>query len=294
MIMTPIISKRFRIVVSVSVGTTGAYLFLCTFPILAICAFPSPGQQGNQAFEYLFFMLLFAISLGVTTTMFVLLTPPGETHRSIGTLRLLRAWMVLNLVPLVFPLRCIPLWNQQSVFQGIGAVVAGLLILWSPDIVVKYLRLGGEPMRWTPRRRWSRTTNLFVVVPVFLIVLIATPYAIETIFGNALIRFLTRLFISEAVSLALIIGFCGTVAYLVARGLLVLLEWKRIPLNALVCDGCGYDLTGNLSGKCPECGIPSRAIMCEKCGYVLSGNTSGVCPECGIAISSGVAPLPSQ
>jgi hypothetical protein len=31
-----------------------------------------------------------------------------------------------------------------------------------------------------------------------------------------------------------------------------------------ICDRCGYDLTGNTSGKCPECGLriaPKRAVI---------------------------------
>ena len=31
---------------------------------------------------------------------------------------------------------------------------------------------------------------------------------------------------------------------------------KRRPRNAHQC-GCGYDLTGNVSGRCPECGQPT-------------------------------------
>jgi hypothetical protein len=27
--------------------------------------------------------------------------------------------------------------------------------------------------------------------------------------------------------------------------------WRRLPH---ICNGCGYDLTGNTSGRCPECG----------------------------------------
>ncbi len=41
---------------------------------------------------------------------------------------------------------------------------------------------------------------------------------------------------------------------------------------------CGYDLTGNQSHVCPECG---RATTCAGCGYDLTGNTTSVCPECG-------------
>lgn len=28
----------------------------------------------------------------------------------------------------------------------------------------------------------------------------------------------------------------------------------------ILCDKCGYDLTGNTSGKCPECGAPASKV----------------------------------
>ncbi|MBI1827795.1 MAG: hypothetical protein HY287_02690 [Planctomycetes bacterium] len=36
-------------------------------------------------------------------------------------------------------------------------------------------------------------------------------------------------------------------------------------LNPMLCRGCGYDLTGNVSGRCPECGrdVPPMASMIE-------------------------------
>ena len=34
---------------------------------------------------------------------------------------------------------------------------------------------------------------------------------------------------------------------------------------------------------------PLNSMLCESCGYNLTGNESGVCPECGT--STGVAPL---
>jgi hypothetical protein len=30
--------------------------------------------------------------------------------------------------------------------------------------------------------------------------------------------------------------------------------WRRFPQTC--CRMCGYDLTGNISGICPECGVP--------------------------------------
>ena len=37
-----------------------------------------------------------------------------------------------------------------------------------------------------------------------------------------------------------------------------LLHWYRLnQLGPDACRGCGYDLTGNASGVCPECGMPT-------------------------------------
>jgi hypothetical protein len=43
------------------------------------------------------------------------------------------------------------------------------------------------------------------------------------------------------------------VTYLVARFVYSKLRWRRI--NATDCSSCGYNLTGNVSGICPECGL---------------------------------------
>lgn len=54
------------------------------------------------------------------------------------------------------------------------------------------------------------------------------------------------------------------------------------------CLGCEYDLTGNVSGSCPECGrqVPGVLILiCEECGahVALPPETRGtrqICPIC--------------
>lgn len=63
-------------------------------------------------------------------------------------------------------------------------------------------------------------------------------------------------------------------------------------LNFSLCRGCGYDLTGNTSGVCPECGRPVETRFCTACGYNLTGNTSGVCPECGQTVGHVVSAPP--
>lgn len=55
------------------------------------------------------------------------------------------------------------------------------------------------------------------------------------------------------------------------------------------CLACEYDLTGNTSGLCPECGIPiprQFQLVCEECGesVALPREAMGsvqLCPRCG-------------
>ena len=37
----------------------------------------------------------------------------------------------------------------------------------------------------------------------------------------------------------------------------------------------------------------ARLLLCTSCGYNLTGNTSGVCPECGAPLSSRIQHIPS-
>ena len=64
----------------------------------------------------------------------------------------------------------------------------------------------------------------------------------------------------------------------------------KLPFDprGVLCTKCGYDLTGNVSGRCPECftQIPDtpQGVPCTKCGYDLTGNVSGTCPECATPV----------
>ncbi len=42
---------------------------------------------------------------------------------------------------------------------------------------------------------------------------------------------------------------------------LTVLVWRRRRLLPGLCENCAYDLTGNESGICPECGIPTCTIL---------------------------------
>ncbi len=51
------------------------------------------------------------------------------------------------------------------------------------------------------------------------------------------------------------------------------------------CRRCGYNLTGNVSGICPECGQPIVSPdYCQACGRTLLGLVVEACPECGTRI----------
>ena len=47
-------------------------------------------------------------------------------------------------------------------------------------------------------------------------------------------------------------------------GFLFLIDRQRIPPGH--CQSCGYNLTGNVSGRCPECGEPVADGPVEKPG----------------------------
>ena len=53
-----------------------------------------------------------------------------------------------------------------------------------------------------------------------------------------------------------IFGLPILVAYLTSRTAYSKMRWKFIESDGRYCEKCGYDLTGNVSGRCPECGSP--------------------------------------
>ncbi|MFQ5462525.1 MAG: hypothetical protein ACE5E5_07855 [Phycisphaerae bacterium] len=56
-----------------------------------------------------------------------------------------------------------------------------------------------------------------------------------------------------------------------------------------ICVYCQYDMTGNTTGVCPECG---RSRLCWSCGVPLGPSTGPCCPQCGAPAQSGNASGP--
>lgn len=87
---------------------------------------------------------------------------------------------------------------------------------------------------------------------------------------------------------------CGVVGVLIAKGLRSrqrMQQETRIH-GISECPICGHRRVTPESARCPECGHfrafahnffdrPAGHVLCDGCGYDLTGNVSGVCPECG-------------
>lgn len=79
-------------------------------------------------------------------------------------------------------------------------------------------------------------------------------------------------------------GMCGLplicifFGYL-GRGTRLLFESRRSKA-CIVCEQCKTTVDNDVV-VCPTCG---KIVRCGSCGYDLTGNVSGTCPECGTAI----------
>jgi hypothetical protein len=66
-------------------------------------------------------------------------------------------------------------------------------------------------------------------------------------------------YILDPARLALEAAFYSALLWLVLCGPGVLRWWRRRRRGR--CVQCGYNLTGNISGRCPECGTPAAGRM---------------------------------
>lgn len=62
--------------------------------------------------------------------------------------------------------------------------------------------------------------------------------------------------------------------------------------RGILCVKCGYDLHGNVSGRCPECftPIPDAQPTCPQCLSALDDPEAAFCTACGHSIAPGPPP----
>jgi hypothetical protein len=58
----------------------------------------------------------------------------------------------------------------------------------------------------------------------------------------------------ETLGLAVVITVILVFTYLPVRIVYAALRWRVAMVTGRSCRKCGYDLTGNVTGRCPECG----------------------------------------
>ena len=109
------------------------------------------------------------------------------------------------------------------------------------------------------RKRFSAVVSLIAAVFAFPWACILAAVAVGAILGfvddsvgaisAAARRTLDEMMVGTAIGLPLLL------AYLVSRGIYSLMHWQTVhDRDGRYCLQCEYDLTGNVSGRCPECG----------------------------------------
>ncbi len=82
---------------------------------------------------------------------------------------------------------------------------------------------------------------------------------------------------ADTILIGMMIGLPLLTAYLAARVTYKLMRWETIDdPEGRFCEHCGYDLTGNGSGRCPECGT---AVQGGQPGQHASGGDRGETPR---------------
>jgi hypothetical protein len=144
-------------------------------------------------------------------------------------------WGVTSLLLLVIAmggLSC--LWSASYVGSDVLVGVVGGTLMWGPSALVAYT----EPPTPTGFRVWWR--------PMYL------PFDWPS---------------ASHWSLGILPLWIPAVVLAIATALLWYLDRRRIPPGH--CRKCGYDLTGNVSGRCPECGTEIKSV---RAGSRLAGD----------------------
>ena len=161
-----------------------------------------------------------------------------------------------------FGVAVIPLWLPFVIF-GIPCA-----ILWRQEIQ-RWRLLSGERGAKIIRERFGRKMTRLVSMATGILALTITPFMLdlfEEAFPVLQIRKLKGELerYSETLYLSLLLFTWLLTSYFVARLLLRWLRWKTCYEQVPVCNRCGYNLTGNTSGICPECGSPRSKITGPK------------------------------
>lgn len=113
-------------------------------------------------------------------------------------------------------------------------------------------------MRRTGIAAWVGVVIALLSFPSFLVTL---PFLVDwlswKILDHDLFTYLVFGFgIAEDVTIAFLIAFIVILSYVASRLLHACMIFERVLDETPRCSCCAYNLTGNRSARCPECGTP--------------------------------------
>ncbi len=117
--------------------------------------------------------------------------------------------------------------------------------------------------RWVRRERMSRLKSRTVFVAALIPLLFLTTWCGDRLLdsGAGSGAGFDRLALwtgSHLLALAIFATVTASLAYFPARAICVLVTFRLVTYQNRRCGNCGYDLTGNVSGTCPECGCAAK------------------------------------
>lgn len=154
----------------------------------------------------------------------------------------LRAWTlfsiiaVISLIPYAYVLIAAP-----APSRGLDETMNILSCGWQGFLAVLIGAIGGSTRQW---RMTLAGTFVLVSASVVFAYIIALQKSLGTI-PNPLLMFIP-----------LMLGY--TLMLVPACAVHAMVALKRQTKSVGYCDVCDYNLTGNVSGRCPECGTPVK------------------------------------
>ncbi len=125
---------------------------------------------------------------------------------------------------------------------------------------------------WARRTGAAARTGTVIALLSFPLFLVTLPFLLEWISwkilgcgSQDLITYCVVGFgIAEHAMIGVVIASSVILSYLASRLLYACMIFHRVLDETPRCDCCGYNLTGNRSGRCPECGTSFDASLLEK------------------------------
>jgi hypothetical protein len=146
-------------------------------------------------------------------------------------------------------------------------------------------------LQWRRRRRPAAIHALMLSILCFLVSLPVSAFCVDWVFGDP---FRFPRWCPEPAALAMLLALSLLTSYIFSRAMYTRLQWKLVKVEHRYCIVCGYDLNGNVSGVCSECGTPwlgEGALLRENVGLHAAAGITSVAttkPGCVLRWAAGL------